>query len=260
MTTNRRLVNVLGDPADTDVPTWVSADKEYEVSGAGPPFDPASLNPTRWFRATYPTGTWTDETATANATEDSADVTQGTAVNGLSPAHFAGPSGSNFFRCGDNNTAYGASAGSIVVLFKPATAPTNNASTILINGGLVSVQGAGVFQCAFSDTGFRASAYDGSYHECTVAASVSNWHVGAAKYDNTNVQARTEATVFASASTASSAPTLTTDDVLLGTSFQGVNNTFDGDILEILLFDTALSDADVDNLIGYFNDRYALSL
>lgn len=226
-------------------------------------FDPATLALTGWWRASFTASPWTPTAsagssgANGNLAEATNPPTSGTAQNGFNPAAFDGinqvlTSANNF------STFVTGGAGSIWVLFYATAAAADAGAGLRIgNPGLVFQDTGGTtFGIGYSDAGVTVAYYDGAYEELVIAASLNNYHLAQVKWDSTNLKMRVDS--GARSSIAAAAMTLSANPIVVGknytTGYQACR------VLEVGTINSALSDADEDNIKSYVNSRYGLAL
>lgn len=227
-------------------------------------WSPAQLSLSVWVRASYSAAPWAGTASLGGSgsvsLQDLAAVppVAGTAVNGRTPASFAAGTGQRLY--GPNsNAVFAASAGTVIVLARAATAGSDSALTVNVRG-LWSTQGSGDVQMGHSTAGLRFSVYDGvAYREApAIAVGTGSWFVAAGRYNGSAAQARIGAGAFASNSVAAGNAALNASPTYLGSSQAPVS--FDGDVLEGLAAAAVLTDADVTRFRGYAATRYSLSV
>lgn len=227
-------------------------------------FDPATLPLTGWWRASFSGSPWAAvaSAGTSGANGDLAEATTppatGAAVNGHTPADFDG-SDDKLSVATALTTFFSTTAWTIVVLFNADTAQAYGADEY-DNESLLSTAGAGAAEIgmAFSSNGVSVWHVEGAdWPGVTVACATGGWHLARAKYDGTNIKLSIDSGAY-SPQAAGNVSTLA-ETLQVGVDWGGVQ-FFDGKIAEIMFADTALSDANLDNIKSYINARYALSL
>lgn len=223
-------------------------------------FDPATLSLSGWWRTNYGGSPWTGN-ASAGAsngrslTEATNPPTGGTAVNGLTPALFNGTT--NQLSTALTINDFGPSAISIVALVKMVALAADDAG-MDVQPKIFCDTGS-YLNLLVETSGVRFGFYNGGIKQTAdVAISTGVWTMVRAKWDGTNLFCATNANAFA-VGVASGAP-----DVLTGTMNVGRNynatSFLSGNIAELMVSSTALSDANFNNIRSYFNARYALAL
>jgi hypothetical protein len=226
----------------------------------GASFDPATLSLTGWWRGSYAGSPWTP-TASAGGSGGNGNLAEatnppatGAAVNGFTPADC---DGTNDILTAANqlSTYVTAAAGSIVVLFRADVAAADG--LVYDSPGLVG-DNLG-FLLGFTDAGVRPGIYDGSsWKELSVACSAAAWHAAQFKWSGGTMYCRVDSGAWSSVAAGSISSVA---QPMLGGG-QNVNggDFFNGQIMEVLTASSALSDADMANVVSYFNARYGLSL
>jgi hypothetical protein len=223
-------------------------------------FDPSDLSLTGWWR-NWTSGNWVG-TASAG-TSGSHNLTVGnppgtSTLNSLSVAdfdgvndNFSGAAFSNYFT--GSAFSYGfllncdSDVASAANIWDDAAVFTSSNG----NYGLHTRNNSGTHQIR---------AYnDGSNNH---VENIANWALGSwkfvqVKYDGSKIYSRINSASWSAGTTSSGIGT--SETLVMGISYSNVAR-FDGKIAEIFFADSVLSDADFDNLKGYLNSRYALSL
>lgn len=236
-------------------------------------FDPVTLSLTGWWRSDYSSPPWTSRSSLGTSSGRTlvtagSDPSAGTPVNGHVPASFSG-SGSQYLQSAVTFGNYvelqsgSGTGGSFAILFKAASASANanGGGAPYSNPGLIQSATSGPFSITFSDAGIQSGYFDGAaYIESSfVPASTGSWHLAQVKYDGSNLKTRIDSGAWDSVA-ASSLPWATADGTMyVGADFSAAR-FFDGSMLEVIISNTVLADADFDNLRSYVNNRYALSI
>lgn len=215
----------------------------------------ADMDASGLWTADFGGGTWS---GTASAGDSGGrdlleynDVAVGTTVDGAVPARYNPNQATPACHYGPaNQDLWSATGGTTVQLAKPHAAAANASSTES-NPGLFACP-SGIFQGGFSDAGYRVSVYDyaanpAGYKEApAVAATEDAYHVFAARFTSTAVQASVDGSSFASASTASGPPTLSSGAIWIGANYGGPSGlVVDADILCTITFARAITDAEL---------------
>lgn len=233
-------------------------------AGGAAAFDPATLNLTGWLRADYAGSPWshTASAGTSGSNGAAAEATNapatGSAVNGYTPADFNGSS--HFLVTSDDWSVYAnATALTVIVLFNADTASAA-AGSAADDHALISDRDR--FNLGFTDGGISAAYWDGSdFNTPTrIACATGAWHAAVCRLDGGTFGIGLDGPPT---QTASGGSHLFTGGAKMAVGIGGLSTLtkrFDGKILEALTSDTAFSDANIDNVISYFNSRYGLSL
>lgn len=234
-------------------------------SSGGPVFDPATLALTGWWRASYPgSGTWS---GTASAGSSVANgllevinaPSVGTAVNSLDPASFDGVNdklAGAAFSTFATDSAYGGWA-----LIKVASIGTDAAAPSLYDNDNVWSNGAYAGLVLRDDGGGTVTVtlfhFDGGQKGVAANFTTGAWQLVQWKYDGTNIKIRVNGGSWSSTAAGTLADLSSTFS--LSASYDGTAH-LDADVLEVGLIDSALSDANFDNVLSYARSRYALAL
>lgn len=237
-------------------------------AGSAPAFDLTTLAWDGLYRAdgtNYNGSPWTP-TASAGTSGTNGNIitlssapTNGSAVNGKTPATFNGTTQALQLDTAVSTAMWTNAAMTLVVLAK-ASASTAAASDFYDDPALVGDSG-GNAALVFTASGVRAGVFNGSSGQTThIAQATGSWFMAALRYDNTNVKCRvcsggstTDATPVAKA-----APSIAANTVF-GRNYAGVK-FFAGDVLFFGLAKTVFSDADLVNVKSGLSSYYGLSL
>lgn len=208
---------------------------------------------------------WTP-TATAGTSGSNGNIvtfgtapSNGTAVNGKTPATFNGSTQALALDTASSTDMWTASAMTLVILAK-ASASTAAATDFYDDPGLIS-DGTGNAALVFTASGVRAGVFNASSGQTThIAQSTGAWFMAAMRYDNTNVYCR----VASGGSTTDATPVAKAAPSIGANTFFGRNyagaKLFAGDVLFFGLAKTVFSDADLVNVESGLNSYFGLSL
>lgn len=238
-----------------------------QVATSAPAFDPSSLSLTGWVRAggyNSGSGTWSGvasagSSGSRNFTEATDKPTTGANLNGLATVDFNGSQfvgsgglvGSDFFTSG----AY-----SVSVLVRPTSYGSND-GTMATNAFWGDVGG-------YIQSGLGTAAAHGGHVQVdgvtnylpTQSMSLSSWSCVQVKYDGTNVKLRVNSGAWQSVATGGNGVGDLTTTLQIGLAAYGAGTGLVGAMADFMCTNTALSDANMDNIKSYYNSRYALSL
>lgn len=236
-------------------------------------FTPASLNLTGWWRLAYPGKAamdggahWVGEaSAGSSATHDLTKVVgsnraphDGPNLNGLLTADFQITSADELANPTSNAVLFSAAAGSAWFLVFPNTIATHSA-TLYQNGNLMTDGANAETDFCFTTSGAGLVLFSGGvYKEVVTPCGGSAWHLLQFKWDGVNQKVRVDSGAWVSSLCGPWAVT-TPGAMQLGQSFADTRR-FEGRMAEIGTSATVISDADFDNIKGYVNARYGLSL
>ncbi len=234
-----------------------------------PPFSPADLSLSGWWRADYGGSPWLGETSAGSSlgndlTEGTNPPTTGTAVNGHVPSSWDGTN--------DSLLADG-TLGSYI----GGPASTGFAGWFLVKSTNSSTSGG---YLASSDSDYSGVAFElyasggevGVYlqnsgsESAFVARAISEsvWSLVTFRWTGSFLQVGVNEIPGAAGGGSSSAYSVTLNpsniDAMHVGNFQGTLSVFLGQMLEAGFSPTSLSDADFTNIISYVNTRYGLSL
>lgn len=232
------------------------------ASGGAPAFDPATLSLTGWWRASYGVAPWSG-TASAGASGSrslstfSNDPSVGAAVNGLTPADYNGST--NFLINGSNLSAF------------IGVTPSAWTAVALINMDALAADGLGYTEATIiadaggfwsfnvSASGVRCYAFDGGVKTSAYTAlSTGAWTMAQVKFASGNLYSGKNAGTW-SVGAASGNVSSVSNTMISGRDY-GATKFLDGKVLEIMVADSVISDADLASIKSYFNTRYGLSL
>ena len=234
-------------------------------------FDPATLSLTGWWRGPYVSlatqpwqGTASLGVSGTRVCNDTAPYNPlvGTGANGIASADVS--FNTDFGRRFCPETALASlyatrNAHSGWAVFKARTVPSgvpNNGP--FFNGSVLSF-GAGVFGIGVSTLGVEVYLHDGANIPGIVTSfSTGVWHILRWRYSNPTLEVAVNSGGWQSL-TNSTPVDLTGIDIQWGRNVSAaVNGAFDGEILDVGISNTALSQTDLDNVRTYARDRYAL--
>ncbi len=225
--------------------------------------DPATLALTGWWRTDF-TAPWVGTaSAGVSGTRNLSDAsghppTNGTALNGKTPADFNGTDGRITAGVNMNVFAPG-TGGAVAILFNAdtAAAPGANAG---IDAALMATVGGRRFAIAYTSSGIRADMYNGDGSTWTTSAhtacATGGWHWVFVSYDATHLYVQVDG---GAVQTTTVTGTSTPDAFFmrLGCDF-GAAHFFDGRIAEVMCRDSVWSAGDISGIISYGANRYSL--
>lgn len=236
-------------------------------------YDPAVLNLTEWFRASYvglphagPASAGTSGAHTLTTGLTAPDV--GTAVNGYTPIGCT-PTGDKCAK--DASTVVSslitAAAYTIILLVKPkGSTGSRNATDAYLEKALVAEIGSGgaYVGMGYSTSGFSAYHLSGGAWDGPVVAAPLNgsWYLAVARYDGTDLKIGVNGvyeTPLAKGNVSAN-PGQPPSRLVLGTNYQEAGGGQECDVLEFMVAPSYLSDPTIANIKSYANARYALSL
>ena len=221
-------------------------------------FDPATLNLSGWWRASYAGAPWAANAsagasaANGNLVTNLSDPTAGTAQNGFTPAAFTG--GQNLTNATDASTFFTSTNATIIALFYgvAAGAPSGN----IYDDPAIYHDGNADFGLTYTTSGLTGYAYDGAYQSKSVAVATGAYHL---------VMLRTNGSVLGMTLDSAAETTVAcgTKAALTGGGQVGVGyggGGISGRLLELMFSPTAISNANYANVKSYCNSRYTLAL
>lgn len=227
-------------------------------------FDPATLSLDGWWRASY-ANPWTP-TASAGTSGSNGNLTgtstaSGTNVNGLTPVTLNGTTAFESLATAAVTDLVTTTAATYIVLAK-ASASTAAATDFYDDPGLLAPS-SGNTSLAFTSSGVRMGTFDTAARQTvSIAQPTGAWFMAAGRIASGNVKCRVSSagsTTDATPVAIPGSPLTLGSDLYIGKNYAAAK-WFAGDVLEIMMSKTALSDADLANIKSYFNSRYGLSL
>lgn len=234
-------------------------------------FDPATLSLTGWWRADGGTGynvlagvgTFA-AVASAGASGTNGTLSESTnapsdatALNGHDVADFDGTA-DLLKAANDFSTFVTATAGTILVLFNADTAAAAAANNY-DDPALVCDENNG-FNIGFSDGGVGFAYYDGTWVQpARVTCATGGYHVAKCRWDGTHLETGVDSGAMG-VDGAGNLQFYAGSKLTVGRVAISATAYFDGKVAEVITADSKLSNADIANVISYFNDRYGLSL
>ncbi len=230
-------------------------------TGTAVVYDPAVLNLSGWWRAAYAGAPWAGNASagvsgtTGALVTGGSDPAVGTTQNGYAPAEFV-DTGSDFLtNATDATTLFTTTAGSIVCLFRAASAAAPDA-TDYYDAPFYRDTNADVLM-TFTTSGVGGVLYDGAYKTLDVACGINAYHLAMLRWDGADMGI----TIDSAAETTTACGPLTS---MTGTMVAGQGYTaahyLDARVLELMTSPTTISDADYGNIKSYANSRYGLAL
>lgn len=184
--------------------------------------------------------------------------TVGVAVNGHTPATLSGAHG--LISTAATTSLLSVGTFTIVVLFKASA--TVAAATDFYDDPALATDTGGNLGLVYTASGVRAGVFVGTSKQTTaIALATGAWAMCVIRHDGTNVHCR----VSQVSGTTDATPVLTAGNPALAASLlSGVNyaaaKRISGDILSIRTAQSVISDANLVNMRGWYNTRYALAL
>ncbi len=253
---------------DTGVRWSVVTDAQIlKLVVTGPPPTPFDLESLAWssnWSDAYASSPWTDSVSAGTSggqtlTEGTNAPTAGSALGGLNCAVLDGVN-DKLVTAVLGSDLYATGAGSIVLLYN-ALAADLPASTggapgdALADPGLITDTGYN-FVVAINATGPKIYMYDGGNVGIQLTASGDGWHLLQVYWDGVNLHARLDSDAWSTAACGSLyiGTVLNVGVNTAGTVFAKVT------IRELRTAPVALAEADFDDCIDGFNDKYTLTL
>jgi hypothetical protein len=205
---------------------------------------------------TYASGTtiWTDQSGHADATcsASSCPSTSAGALNGHGVVSFDGTS---FFALGDPNGLYQTTAFTVFVVAAPDSGATSNAVLLAFSDGMgntLSLQRSG------GDPDLMLQLLPGSTNNSLIAAGA--WASNTETIASTVSATGALLTVGSSPATGAigALPSVDYASSYLGTDPATQTANYTGQVAEVLVFDTVLSNSSIMNIESYLSTRYAL--
>lgn len=229
---------------------------EPRGGASAPAFDPTTLSPTGWWRASFSASPWVGE-AGGNMTEATNPPTAGTAVNGLTPAQFNG-STRLITTANDFSTYISNGAGSVLCVFYADAASV--AAALKYNDPPLVCDQNNSFNLGFSDGGIGVAFYDGAWQQpARIACATGGWHLAKVTWNGTTLSYGLDGGAMSTAA-AGNYVTNVGSKLRLGQVAVSATAYFNGRILEVLTKNTALSGTDIDNYRSYISSRYGVSV
>ncbi len=258
------LQPVAGEKTEGFVLTLVDGVPTWAEGGGEEAFDPATLSLTGWWRASYSGSPWSGvasagTSGTRNLTEATNPPATGEALNGFTPADFDGTNDKLGGDTGSN--LYSASAYSGVALVYVDAITTDDSGNPYLNDGIICSSGTGDFGTTLRSTGPTVDVFHwngSSYEKASATLSTGAWQLVQWKLESGTLKIRVNSGSWQTASASGGAASLGSSS-RVGANYNA-SDFLDGKLAELMLSNTALSDANFDNIKGYLNSRYGLSL
>lgn len=226
-----------------------------------PAFDPATLSPDGWWRASYSGAPWTPTSPSAhgNLVAFGTAPGVGSAVNGLTPANWPPSSARALQSAQASSNFLGTTNCTLISFFQVGSVVADEVAWY--SEALVVGDDGGSLGISVSLSGVRAGNGNGG-STSYLPLNTSVWAMAAMRISGGQIHMRLyKPTGHADATPVTSTGAGIGSLVQVGKNWNGVD-ILTGDILEILTWKaTALSDADLDNIaLDYGNAQYALGL
>jgi hypothetical protein len=252
-------------PGTVDVVVQGAAGNGTLAGGFTYSFDPASLSLQGWWRGGDYDGsvTWTGTASAGNSGSHNLTVNTGlptnggATLNGHTTIHFSGGAFGPSFQNATFANFVSASAWSSWMLINFVDEPSDNADTNPFGNANVwrdDNGDAGVFVRS-TGPGVQAAVNDGAVKCASTTFTNGAWHLLQARFNGTNVEVRVDNGSWVTH--AAGNMTSNIGQLLVG---EGISNAIHGDMAEMSLANTRFSDATFDNVRGYINSRYGLSI
>jgi len=239
-----------------------------------PPFDPGTLNPTGWYRASYggvpwlPTPGGGTSGVNGNMVTLSSAPTVGAALNGLTPASFDGTKGlvnTSTPNAATFVTPMNGTYATAIVLFKRGTsaAPAVN----FYDDAQLLTDDFGNWGLGISSSGFQIGGYSfGVNHPSGwVAIPEGQWGMGVFQFDGARIGGDVNGRLYRPGGVTDLVCSPLANWIGVGTAMrigQSYNGAakINGDVAEVLTFAYKLTVAQLNRIRDYANSRYGLSL
>lgn len=235
------------------------------AGGGGGGYDPAVLSLTGWWRDYAGSSPWAGTASAGGSgsralTEATNPPTAGSALNGYGVAAFARASSQKMANATAISSFVTASAWSAWALVRVTDVVTDSAPAAGYENEAIVGDSGSYWACCLRSTGPKAMAYQ---YGATAYASEATFATGAwallqFRYNGSITQSRVNGGAWADSAAATDIG-VTTGTLKIGNNWNGtafVNLS----IADLALINSALLDADFDNVKSYVNSRYALSL
>lgn len=217
------------------------------VSGGGSPFDPATLSSlTGWWKS-FGGSPWTptESAGSSGANGNLSEATNPPTVSGAA-ASFDGVN-DKLVAAGTEATRFSAGAGAIIILYQASSTAAANGQP-LDDEALMS--GAGGFFCVtVNNTGARAMLHSGGQKKVQLTDGSTGKHAMQVRWDGTNLEARIDKGAWSS--TACGNMGNLTSAINIGCNYSATA-FFHGSIFEIMTANTALTDSNLNNIVGSY--------
>jgi len=235
------------------------AAKKRAAASAVAAFDPSTLSPSFWARANateYDGSPWVVENG-SNLAEATNPPAVGSTVNGFAPADFDGTN-DLLKSSGDFEAYVSGSAGTVLVLFRADTAAA--AAADKYDDPPLVCDDANCFNLGFSDGGIGVAYFDGAWVQpARIASATTAWTLAKVRWNGATLEYGRNSAAFSSAA-AGALAVAATFKVTLGRVAISGTAFLDGQILEVFMKASVLTNQNITDYISYLNSRYGLSL
>ncbi len=232
------------------------------VLGAAPAiYDLSARSLTFWYKPDFSASPWTPS-ASAGSSGSNGNLAEGTNPPGTTAA-LNGKIGAEFDGTNDelsNGTAVGsvisAAAGSIGVLFNADAAAADLGPTTYYTMPALFTDSNGFLALSFSTSGVRLGCYNAvDFNSVAAACAISGPHFAQARWNAFTIEVRVDSGAWQTLARTISA----SGTIKVGTNYNATG-PFNGKYYEAFAEQARWSDGDADDILGYINDTYALSL
>ncbi len=235
---------------------------KYGLTLSDATWTPALLSLTGWFRGPFYGDPWHGSASagasfTTSATEATNPPIPGSGLNGYFPALFDGVN-DELAISGATSDYIATAAGSCWLLLyaNSAIADVPRDQPFFTAGLLCDMSGAG-FNIGFTTAGFVAGYYDfNTWDSVAVACATGGWHLCQARWDGTKIEARVDS---GSWSSVSRGVINVAGQLHLGVNYADTG-FFDGNLMDVGITKSILTDVEFEKVRTYINTRYGLAL
>lgn len=229
--------------------------------------DPATLSLTGWWRGSYSGSPWSGNASAGSSSgrslsaENSPDV--GSPQGGFTSAFFVDSNNDRL------TTGLGVSADNLVsltaytisMLIKPGAGLNSIQSPVYSNPTIIADNGStfGVVCGLDAPCTVRFYHYDTSHKSTSVSVSDAAWSAVDCRFNGSQISVRVNGGAWSSVAAGTLSSAVNGQEVRVGCSAD-FNFYFDGDVMELLVSDAALSDATLDGVRAYYAGRYGVAV
>lgn len=228
-------------------------------------FSPATLSLTGWFKDYPGSAPWTGSASAGNSGSHNlvtrnVDPSAGATLNGHNTADFNGTT--QDLNSSVSLSSLIGSSGTIIYLLKTRTAAAP-AGSGYSDVNLLGIHASGSFEFSINSTGPRGWIFDlaSGFDDNQQTASLNAFHLVQFRFNTTLSEVRVDSSAWNPVTINGGGRDQSNDAIIPHIGTDWLNSIYlDGIIPEIIITNSKLTDTDCNNIKGYINTRYALSL
>ncbi len=237
-----------------------AAKKRAAAAASNPVFDPLTLSPSLWVRASFAASPWADESGNSRDLSEATNPPGTFAIGAFTAADFDGTN-DRLSRANTISTVCPSAGpfGIAGLIWIDTAAADAGAAAFYLNPSIICDDTEGRLGVSASDAGISFGCFNGAtFNSVQVACGTGAWHAFFASSDGTDfilsVDAGSTSTLARGAISYAAADTL-----MIGKNYDG-SALLDGKTAELLFKPSVFDATNRSNMRSYWNARYGLSL